>query len=236
MKHGVWKNPLVELWHLNSALWALTLDPASFVRSWWEPPAGLTKRRRKKSGLWGETMNLFPWLALISPGWVCFIPTHKQSPALGRRRAETQMKDACWTSGCCWDLCSLSDSEGWLSFTSLSAAVGQIYWKVSVNLCRPVRGDAVLKVYAVMNQQMEVCRLVFEIHFDAFQADYIRQLAEEANGFLQYNHQKSSSLNVLQWKDFIWEASSGFLDMAVFKVVSWRISVGENDSLWEAQN
>lgn len=109
------RNPSVELWHLNSALWALTLDPPSFVRGW-EP---------EKKRLWGKIRNLLPQLALISPCWAYFIPTHKQSLVHRRRRGKTQMKDACWTTGCCWDRGSLSDNEPHLS---VSFCLGKFVW------------------------------------------------------------------------------------------------------------
>lgn len=109
------RNPSVELWHLNSALWALTLDPPSFVRGW-EP---------EKKRLWGKIRNLLPQLALISPCWAYFIPTHKQSLVHRRWRFKTQMKDACWTTGCCWDQGSLSDNEPHLS---VSFCLGKFAW------------------------------------------------------------------------------------------------------------
>lgn len=58
-----------------------------------------------------KTVNHSTQLAVISPCWVCFILTHKQSRVQQRWRARTRMKDACRSGGCCWDLCSLSDRK-----------------------------------------------------------------------------------------------------------------------------
>lgn len=72
--------------------------------------------------LWGKNRNLFPQFVLISPCRVYFNLTHEQILAHMWWSGKTQMKDACWTTGCNWDLCSLSDSEDYLSFTSLCAS------------------------------------------------------------------------------------------------------------------
>ena len=129
----------VEPWHLNSALWTVTLDLPSFVSGLWEPLAELTKREERKNILWGKTTNLSPQLVLIPPCWVYFIPTHKQSLAQRRWKGKTQMKDACWTTGSSWDLLSLSDNEQWLSWvlTSVAAFAWKMYSTFSVRSKEP---------------------------------------------------------------------------------------------------
>lgn len=79
------------------------------MQNWQQKKA---RKGEKKKIRWpNKTANHSPQLALISPSWVCFILTHKQSRAQRRWRAETWMKDACWSSGRCWDLCSVSDRK-----------------------------------------------------------------------------------------------------------------------------
>lgn len=66
------RNPSVELWHLNSALWSLISDPSSFVTGRW---ASHAKKRAKEK----QSTNFFPQLDSILLCWFHLILTHKQS-------------------------------------------------------------------------------------------------------------------------------------------------------------
>lgn len=123
---------------LNSDIWTLSFNPWHFLICQKLMRACRIDKNTKKC-LWGKTGNLFPQLALISPCWVYFILTHKQSLAHRRWRGKTQMKDACRTTGCCWDLCSLSDKRAsprvsvWEIYVVLLELIA-VVWKLLYNL------------------------------------------------------------------------------------------------------
>lgn len=124
---------VIRVWKEESLGWTLTFELCSVIFN--PRPSVICQRlmrascridkKRKWKQFPGETGNLFPRLVLISPRWVYFTPTHKQSVAHRRWRGETRMKDACRTAGCCWDPSSLSDDEDGLSSASLC---GKFTW------------------------------------------------------------------------------------------------------------